>query len=308
VFEMGMNRSGEMGELAAVYEPDIALITNVGTAHIGIIGSRDKIAQEKKNVFSRFDGSQCGLVWEDDAYNAFLKREVRGEVADFGPRSTRGFRGAEDRGLDGYAVDWEGLRFDFPLPGRHALLDAIAAMAVAERVGTSPRDVADGLSGAKPLFGRGEIVRGKVTLVRDCYNANPDSVLAAMGFCDGLSWKGRRAYVLGSMLELGTDSEGAHRAMGEAAGRSRAQALFFFGEETRPAFEAARSSGFKGMVVHETDFDRLRAILRSWAREGDLVLLKGSRGMALERLSDSLVPAGEAGPAAAASSGGAGCS
>ncbi|MDP3178739.1 MAG: cyanophycin synthetase, partial [Spirochaetaceae bacterium] len=198
-------------------------------------------------------------------------------------------------------------RFDFPLPGRHALLDAIAAMAVAERVGTSPRDVADGLSEAKPLFGRGEIVRGKVTLVRDCYNANPDSVLAAMGFCDGLSWKGRRAYVLGSMLELGNESESAHRAMGEAAGRSRALALFFFGDETRPAFESARSSGFKGMVVHETDFDRLRAILSSWAREGDLVLLKGSRGMELERLSDSLASAAET-AIGVPSSGGAGCS
>ena len=78
VFEMGMNRAGEMGELAGIYEPDIALITNVGTAHIGILGSRDAIALEKKAVFSRFDGSQLGFVNEADDYNAFLREGVRG--------------------------------------------------------------------------------------------------------------------------------------------------------------------------------------------------------------------------------------
>ncbi len=288
IFEMGMNRRGEMEELAGILEPDIALVTNVGTAHIGILGSRAAIAKEKKDIFSRFDGRQVGYVGEDDDFNAYLKEGVRGEVRDFGPLTTKGFRGAKDLGLDGYAVDWEGLQVRFPLIGRHNLANAIAAMALAECVGTPPREVAAGLEAVRPLFGRSEILRGEVTVIRDCYNANPDSAEAAIEFCDSLVWKGRRAYVIGSMLELGAESDAEHRAIGELGGVSKANALFFFGEETRPAFESARAAGFTGLLLFETDFDRLRAMLQAWLRKGDLVLLKGSRGVALERLTESI--------------------
>jgi UDP-N-acetylmuramoyl-tripeptide--D-alanyl-D-alanine ligase len=291
IFEMGMNRVGEMGELASVYEPDIALITNVGTAHIGILGSRDAIAQEKKKISSCFDGRQTLLVWEDDAYNSFLKEGVRGEVYDFGLRSTSEMRVVRNIGLGGYDLEWKGRSFRFSLPGRHNLLDAIGAAAAASRAGAPDDDVAAGLSSVRPLFGRSEILEGEYTIVRDCYNANPDSVEAAISLCDSLEWRGRRAYVLGSMLELGLESESAHRAMGEAAGKSSADALFFFGADARPAFEAARLAGFRGLVVFETDFDRLLAGLRAYLAPGDLALLKASRGMALERLADALMPA-----------------
>lgn len=293
VFEMGMNRRGEMAELAGIYEPDVAVITNVGTAHIGILGSRDAIAEEKKLIFSRFDGSQTGFVWEDDDYRAFLREGVRGEVLEFGLRSTKGFGGARSLGLEGYGVEWEGRSFRFPLAGRHNLLDGIAAMAVASRLGTPADEVAEGLASVRPLFGRSEIQKGEVTLVKDCYNANPDSVAAAMELCDDIEWPGRRVYVLGSMLELGPESEAAHRGVGARAGASKAAALFFFGEESRAAFEGAREAGFRGLLVYETDFDRLRESARSFVRPGDLVLLKASRGMALERLADALAGKGE---------------
>jgi UDP-N-acetylmuramoyl-tripeptide--D-alanyl-D-alanine ligase len=290
IFEMGMNRAGEMGELASVFEPDIALITNVGTAHIGILGSRDAIAREKKMIFSRFDGSQAGFVWEDDAYNSFLKNGVPGEIADFGTRSTTAMRVARSMGLGGYELEWKGRKFRLSLPGRHNLLDAIGAAAAASRAGAPDGDVAEGLSSVRPLFGRSEILEGEFTIVRDCYNANPDSVEAAIGLCDSVEWRGRRAYILGSMLELGSESESAHRAMGETAGKSAADALFFFGVDARPAFEAARLAGFRGLVVFETDFDRLLAAVRAYLASGDLALVKGSRGMALERLADALLP------------------
>lgn len=288
VFEMGMNRRGEMAELAGIYEPDIALVNNVGTAHIGVLGSRDAIALEKKQIFSRFDGRQIGYVGEDEDYRAFLREGVRGEMRDFGPRSLPGFRGAQDLGLDGYAVDWEGLKVRFPLVGRHNLANALAAMALAACVGTQATDVAAGLEAVRPLFGRSEILKGRVTVIRDCYNANPDSCEAAIEFCDALQWAGRRVYVIGSMLELGSESEAAHRRVGRACAASGAGALFFFGEEARPAFEEARASGFRGIMFFETDFDRLAMAVRAGVGEGDLVLLKASRGMALERLSELL--------------------
>jgi UDP-N-acetylmuramoyl-tripeptide--D-alanyl-D-alanine ligase len=170
--------------------------------------------------------------------------------------------------------------------GRHNLSNAIAAMALAECVGTPPREVVEGLEAVRPLFGRSEILKGEVTIIRDCYNANPDSSEAALEFCDSIPWKGRRIYVLGSMLELGLESEAAHRRVGEAAARSRADALFFFGDEARPAFDEARAAGFTGLLLFETNFDRLARAAKAYARPGDLVLLKASRGMALERLAE----------------------
>ena len=120
--------------------------------------------------------------------------------------------------------------------------------------------------------------------MRDCYNANPDTVERAIGLCDDAEWAGRRVYVLGGMLELGGESAAAHRAVGEAAGRSKADALFFFGDETIPARDAALAAGFRGKLLQTGDFDALRDAVRDFVRPGDLVLLKGSRGKALERL------------------------
>ncbi|HUX36569.1 MAG TPA: Mur ligase family protein, partial [Rectinemataceae bacterium] len=288
VFEMGMNRRGEMDELAAMYEPDYGLITNIGTAHIGILGSRQAIAEEKKRIFSRFDGRQVGLLREDEDFGAFLSEGVRGEIVKYGVRSTAGFAGAEDLGLDGWAIDWEGLHIRFPLVGRHNLDNALAALSLSARMGIRAEEAAAGLEAVRPLFGRSEILRGPVTVVRDCYNANPESVEAAMGFCDDLAWKGRRLYVLGSMLELGADSSAEHRRIGAVAARSRADGLCFFGEESRSGWEAAREAGFGGFLAHEDDIASLGRRMASWLREGDLVLLKASRGMALERVMDAI--------------------
>ncbi len=288
VFEMGMNRRGEMDELASMYEPDYGLITNIGTAHIGILGSRQAIAEEKKRIFSRFDGRQVGLLREDEEFGAFLSEGVRGEIVTYGIRSTAGFAGAEDLGLDGWAIDWEGLHFRFPLVGRHNLDNALAALSLSARMGIRAEEAAAGLEAVRPLFGRSEILRGPVTVLRDCYNANPESVEAAMGFCDELSWKGRRLYVLGSMLELGVDSSSEHRRIGAAAARSKADGLCFFGEESRAGWEAARAAGFGGFLAYEDDIASLGRTMASWLREGDLVLLKASRGMALERVMDAI--------------------
>jgi UDP-N-acetylmuramoyl-tripeptide--D-alanyl-D-alanine ligase len=292
VFEMGMNRVGEMGELAEVYEPDLALITNIGTAHIGILGSRQAIAQEKKKIFSRFDGTQAGFIWEDDAYKAFLAEGVRGEMIEFGTKGTVAMRVVKDAGLAGYDLEWNGRSFRFPLPGRHNLLDAIGAAALASRAGASDAEVAEGLASVRPLFGRSELLEGEYSILRDCYNSNPDSAEAAIRLCDSVERVGRRVYVLGSMLELGAESDAAHRRIGATAGMSSADALFFFGSEAKPAFEAARLAGFRGLAIFETDYDRLLAALRAYLRSGDLLLLKASRGMELERVAEALIPGG----------------
>ncbi|MFZ2635797.1 MAG: UDP-N-acetylmuramoyl-tripeptide--D-alanyl-D-alanine ligase [Rectinemataceae bacterium] len=292
VFEMGMNRIGEMNELARVYEPDLAVITNVGSAHIGIIGSRDGIAAEKKAVFSRFDGRQTGLVWDEDDYRGYLKEGVRGKMVEFGAKTTSGLEGWSDSGLDGWRIAWKGAEIRFPLVGRHNLIDAFAALSVADLLGIAPESAARGLSAVRPLFGRSEILRGRITMLRDCYNSNPDSAAQSISFCDEVVWPGRRVYVLGSMLELGETSIAEHRALGMKAAASKADALFFFGEESRQAFDAALSAGFKGLLRHFDSIEALRDETLGYLRSGDLLLLKASRGLALERLADAVEAAG----------------
>jgi len=286
VFELGMNRRGEISELAAVLRPRVALITNVGTAHIGILGSRDAIAEEKKAIFSQFSGSELALVPESDNYADFLCEGVRGEVRRYGERSLASFGGARSLGLDGTELVWGGVPVVFPLPGAHNLRNALAAAAIAEAVGVPPADVRASLSEASPLFGRAEIFRGPVTVVRDCYNANPESMEAAVDFCDSVDWPGRRIYVIGAMLELGLLSIEEHRRLGERLARSRADAVYLFGPDTEPAAEAARA---RKPIRRCDDMDELSKILGSETGAGDLVLLKGSRGTALERLTDLLV-------------------
>jgi UDP-N-acetylmuramoyl-tripeptide--D-alanyl-D-alanine ligase len=290
IFELGMNRRGEIAEGAAVLRPDIALVTNVGTAHIGMIGSREGIALEKKGIFSQFSGGELALIPGEDPMASILAQGVRGRIVFYGKDRLKEPEGIEDLGLEGYTMIWEGCPVKFPLPGKHNLKNALAAAAIAEAAGLSGSSISRGLERVKPLFGRGEIFRGPVTVVRDCYNANPESARAAIAFCDSLPWEGRRIYVLGSMLELGEMSAEAHRAMGEVLSSSGADLVCLYGEEWAPAVEGmGLRRGAEGVpVFHTQAMDALREFLETSLVLGDLVLLKGSRGCALERLSEGL--------------------
>jgi len=192
-------------------------------------------------------------------------------------------------GLDGTEITWAGQRVRFALPGRHNLANAFTAIAIAQEVPVSADAIRQGLESVKPLFGRGEIIQGRVTVIQDCYNSNPESVIEAVEFCDSLDWPGRKIYVLGEMRELGGDSRAAHEDLGRLLSGSKAGKVFLFGDEIRPAAEILKNSALDYM--HTSDMDELSRAIDACARDGDLVLLKGSRGCALERLSSVLLPA-----------------
>lgn len=285
IFEMGMNRRGEIGELAAVLRPDIALITNIGTAHIGILGSKDRIAEEKKAIFSQFNGKQIGLVPEKDVFAEYLVRAVQGNMKLYGPRATVPFGGGRTMGLDGIEFIWNGKVIHINLTGQHNILNAIAATALAQEAGASEEAIEKGLSSVTPLFGRGELFKGPVTLIRDCYNANPESTIAAIEFCDDIDWTGRRFYVIGSMLELGASSLEAHQRVALVLAQSKADFIYLYGSETACMNEIITETG-KKRVLYTTDMELLKKELEESLIPGDLVLLKGSRGLALEQLTD----------------------
>ncbi|MDR2575336.1 MAG: UDP-N-acetylmuramoyl-tripeptide--D-alanyl-D-alanine ligase [Treponema sp.] len=280
VFEAGMNRVGEIAELASVFFPDVALITNIGSAHIGILGSRDAIALEKKNIFSQFNGKGVALIPADSPYRDYLAQGVQGRVSFYGEKSFAELGGVKDLGLDGSEIVWDGKQARFALPGRFNLANAFAAIAIAQEIPVSAEAVRRGIESVKPLFGRGEIIHGKATVIKDCYNSNPESLAGALEFCESLDWPGRRVYVIGEMLELGEDSKKAHEGMGRLLADSKADMVFLYGKETAAGLKAFKS----GRFFHTCDINEMRAAVNEYVRDGDLVLLKGSRGCALERV------------------------
>ncbi len=289
VFELGVNHPGEMDVLADIYRPDMAVITNIGTAHIGLLGSRESIAREKKKIFRYFDGTQKAFVFEAEDFYSLLNEGLQGMIIPFGPESTRGFEGSEDLGLDGTIIHWEGLRIRFPLFGAHNVRNALASISVSAELGISKSKIKEGLESVRPLFGRSEIIRGAVTVIQDCYNANPDSFRQVFSFVSALRWKGRKIAALGAMKELGAQSREAHREIGREAVDAGFQGLFLFGEEMEDAFRSIKERGFNGTVNWMTDFDALRKELLPYLREGDLVVIKGSRAVELERLLPEII-------------------
>jgi UDP-N-acetylmuramoyl-tripeptide--D-alanyl-D-alanine ligase len=300
VFEMGMNRRGEIAELARLFKPCVALITNIGPAHIGILGSITAILEEKKQIFCEFTGNETALIPEDDEYREELARGVPGKIVFYGPAHLEELGEVKEKGLEGAEITWEGVSAHFALSGRHNLKDALAAAAIAKAAGVSAAAIRRGLGLVKPLFGRSEILRGRipekggeVTVIRDCYNANPDSTSQAIAFCDGLDWPGRKAYVVGSMLELGEASRAAHEGIGRELAASGADMVFLYGRETEAAANAldaaAGDAGRKVPFFYTDIMNDLVSSLSEYVGDGDLVLLKGSRGCALEQLSDVLI-------------------
>ncbi|MDR3139452.1 MAG: UDP-N-acetylmuramoyl-tripeptide--D-alanyl-D-alanine ligase [Treponema sp.] len=297
IFEMGMNRQGEIGELAAVLRPQIALITNIGSAHIGILGSKEAIAREKKEIFSRFSGTETALIPEDEAYRDFLAAGLRGQVRFYGKCGLKELGMIRDRGLEGMDIFWEGAAARFGLPGVYNLRNALAAAAIAREVPVSADAIREGLASAKPFFGRSEVLKGAVTVIRDCYNANPESAEEAVALCDSLSWPGRRVYVIGSMLELGDCSGEAHRRLGRVLALSRADRIYLYGGETRAALEILEKVPAESRIscFYTDDMEELSRSIEGYVRPGDLVLLKGSRACALEDLTEIVTAPGATG-------------
>ena len=285
IFEMGMNRRGEIAEIASVLFPSIAVITNIGTAHIGILGTQDAIAEEKKNIFSNFSDNCIGFVPENDKYASFLQKVKKGRVEKYGIKSNRRIREVSSSGLDGTTFEYDGVFIRFPVPGKHNFSNALAAISVAEYLHLSTAEIKKGLESVKTIFGRSQIYRGEKTLVHDCYNANPDSMESAISFCDDLEWKGEKIYVLGDMLELGEQSKKLHTELGEKAAKSDADYVVFYGNEMKYAYEACKN---KKRSFWSDKIQDITEELETAVCNGDLVLLKASKGMELWRAADAL--------------------
>ena len=284
VFELGSNHPGEIAMLADILRPNIALVTNVGTAHIGMFGSREAVADEKGSVFSSFDASSRGIVWEDEIFAGRMIADKRGTFRFFGPSSTAGVESVESLGLLGGRITYKGNQIKLALPGYHNLINACAAISVAQMCGACDKAVVDGLEKMKPSFGRGELVSGEISVLQDCYNANLESLFSGLAVINDTGWKnGRIIGVLGAMKELGDYSAVLHEEAGRICAESGFYAWFFFGGESKAAYAAYLKQCDAPGYLYE-DFNALSERLQDFLLAGDLVYLKGSRSTGLERL------------------------
>lgn len=297
VFEMGMNRPNEIGEIAGVLKPEYALITNIGSAHIGILGSKKNIAAEKRKIFDYIPASGAAFVPASDVFAPFLIENCKGQIVYFGKDVSAEKSGASlvsDEGLAGTVFSVGGERVHFKLPGMYNYENALAAVAVGKYFGVSDAEIKTALSSFGGVSGRSEsgvvtLKNGKrVTLVKDCYNANAESTAGVLSFCASAKDVERRIYVLGDMLELGEASRDVHEKAGRDACKANAYKIVFIGTEMKYAYDAALASGFTGALyiagASENAMHEAADFILANASDGDLLLLKGSRGMALERI------------------------
>ncbi|HEX8296620.1 MAG TPA: UDP-N-acetylmuramoyl-tripeptide--D-alanyl-D-alanine ligase [Chthoniobacteraceae bacterium] len=292
VFEMGMNHPGEIAPLAALAAPDVAIITNVGVAHIEFMGSREAIALEKGMLAEALQPSGTVILSAHDDFAEAIARRTKADAIFAGidkgdVRATNlrpHFTGTKFLLMaDGRSVEAE-----LPVPGEHMVRNAVLAVAAARVFGLSLEQCAAGFRALRLTKGRLEhkVVRG-IQILDDTYNANPDSMVAALRTLASLPAAGRRIAVLGRMGELGEESERGHRSVGEAAAREHLDGLIAVGEEAAWIAEAAWRGGIEKVVKVGTTEEAIK-VLRDLLKAGDVVLIKGSRSAKMERIVEGL--------------------
>ncbi len=302
VFEMGMNRVGEIGLLAELVEPDVALVTNIGRAHIGMVGSQDGIAREKRAVFSLFDGRQVAVVPAEDRYADYLAEGVDGRVVR-SSMETAGVERVVSRGIDGSRLECPEGPVELRLPGAHMVSNALAVMTVARLLDVPFAEIRNGIERVEPVFGRAEVLRGELTVIQDCYNANPESMRSAIEVLAQSETTGGRVAILGAMKELGDDAPASHREVVEFARAQPIDEVWFVGDEFADAVadsldddEPGGGGAAGGPSVRLFRYDEWERLVEAAGQlsSGATVLLKGSRALALERLTPVVMQRGGA--------------
>ncbi len=296
VVEMGMNHEGELARLSAIAEPDCAEIVSVGPAHLAALKDVETVARAKGEVFRGVKKGGLAIALADDP---LLRAEARASgrrVLLFGRAAEAEVQLARvqilgSQGLE-VAIRYQGREHCCRLSflGEHNALNACAAFAMGVSLGASVQQCLAGLAAARPWAHRLALLEtpSGFSVIDDCYNANPASMAAALEALASLAGERRRIAVLGDMLELGDAEERAHRALGEKAAQV-ASLVVAFGPRARTLFEAAKAQGAE--AAHFQDPSAAAGaieLLKGRLRPGDVVLVKGSRGMKMERIVEAL--------------------
>ena len=288
---MGMNHFGEISRLSRTVEPDIACITNVGTAHIENLGSREGILKAKCEILDGMRKGSTLIINGDNDMLATLKNDDY-ELMRFGIDGENLAMRAVDIRPDATGTCFTALYEDeraevyVPSVGVHNVYNALCAMCVGVKLGYTLDEAASGIADFEPEGMRQKITKiDGITFIEDCYNANLDSMKASLEALATIN-KGKAYAVLGDMLELGEFSESAHRQVGEKASSVGCEYVLTYGELSRYICDEAISCGCKAIAFD--DKEEIAAFLHEKLRKDDTVLFKGSRGMKMEEIFTSL--------------------
>ena len=281
VWEIGMNHPGEVAALAGIAAPDVGIITNIGVAHIEFMGSRERIAEEKGALAEAVGAKGTVILNADDPFTGAIATRTRAKVILAG--TTAGIIRATEINQSGSGTDFtilEGAhrcRAQLPVPGLHMVQNALLAVAGGRVLGLSLEECAAGLVAAPLTKARLQVkeIRG-VQFLDDSYNANPDSMKAALRTLVELDADGQRIAVLGEMRELGDESERGHREVGETAAALRVDHLIAIGDVAATIADAAKRAGLENSSTVASTAEAAE-LLAELAAPGDLVLIKGSR-------------------------------
>jgi UDP-N-acetylmuramoyl-tripeptide--D-alanyl-D-alanine ligase len=297
VLEMGMNVPGEIRRLTEISEPDVGLITNIQMVHLEGMGSLERLKEEKGELFRGMRRDGTILVNQDDPRVVDLASRYPGQKITFGIEHPADIMAKEIRlhGAGGTSftliLEGEAMEISLRLLGRHFIPSALSAIAAACLFGVEVSQAKEALENFQPFPMRMEIVplEGGGTLINDAYNANPSSMELALETLVEAKGKGRAIAVLGDMLELGNFAEEGHQRIGQKVSELPIDFLVAMGEKAPVVVESAIRHGFpmeKARIVE--NHSEAISLLRQTIQNGDWILVKGSRGMAMEKIVEGL--------------------
>ncbi len=292
VVEMGMSHAGEIAALARIALPNQGVVTNVAPVHLEFFDSISGIARAKYELIESLPSSGATFLNADDEYVSQFGRDFKGKVVLYGLKSAADVRaeniealGAEGTRFDllcgGTTCDGVRQRVHSPLLGQHNVYNVLAAAAVAINHGITPSEIAAALPSLSAADKRGEVVQlGNISVLYDCYNSSPRALMAAVDTLAAMP-AARRIVVAGEMLELGTTAEQLHRDCGHYMSTKKLDFLLGVRGLAKPMADAANAAGMKAEFVATPE--EAGEWLASNTRDGDVVLLKASRGVKLEK-------------------------
>jgi len=287
VVELGMSHRGEISALAQIAQPEIGVVTNVAPVHLEFFNSVAEIARAKYELIESLPAGGTAVLNADDEYVSQFGREFKGKVITygFGPTALVRAENYQVRGEQGSVFDLIAASGCepalLPLVGRHNVYNALAAAALGLDRGLSLAEVAAAFRSLAPGEKRGQVVRiGNITVINDCYNSNPKALAAMVDTLAAMPAK-RRIVVAGEMLELGPQAEALHRAAGEQVSQRGIDALLGVRGLAAATADSAKRAGTRAEFVETPE--EAGQWLANEVRDGDVVLLKASRGVKLEK-------------------------
>ena len=291
VIEMGMSHAGEIAALAKIAQPEIGVVTNVAAVHLEFFDSISGIARAKYELVEALPATGIAVLNADDEYVSQFGRDFRGKIVLYGLRPSAHVRAENIRSLGAGGSAFEVVvgshreRAVLHLVGSHNIHNALAAIAVGLERGLTPSEAVAALATLAPSDKRGQVVKlGNITIINDCYNNNPKALEAMVDALAAMPAK-RRIVVGGEMLELGAAGAELHRQAGEYIAKKRIDLLLGVRGQADQMVEAASHAGIRAEFVATPE--QAGEWLAHETRDGDIVLLKASRGVKLERALDT---------------------